>query len=253
MHPPKIRLLIPPRQQSLGRRRSPMSIRSVSRRAVAKGYAFSSPACNNLTPLKDKLSEEALTERMARMREQNEKIKQRRLVRLLICLPLSALKLFDCRMCKLMKRPSAKRKSRNAPSLPRSARCRRPSIEQGNKTQRERWIKFKAENGILGNPPATGSRSQSTSETAASQVVDDDKKEDGPAPAEVSSPPRDSGGWTRGSPRGGPQRARGRGRGRGGTTSSPTPQRDASSPTAEASSSTPSNPESVETLKEAAS
>lgn len=35
--------------------------------------------------LKDKLSEEALAERMARIREQNEKIKQRRMV---IYLPL---------------------------------------------------------------------------------------------------------------------------------------------------------------------
>ena len=36
--------------------------------------------CHVLIDSKDKLSEEALTERMARMREQNEKIKQRRLV-----------------------------------------------------------------------------------------------------------------------------------------------------------------------------
>ena len=73
-----------------------------------------------LRSVQDKLSEEELAERMARIREQNEKIKQRRLVRILPANSAVALWLIcGCRMCKPMRRSTRRRKQLSVPSWPR--------------------------------------------------------------------------------------------------------------------------------------
>ena len=51
---------------------------------------------------------------------------------------------------------SGKRRTLNALNLPKYARFRKTLIVRANKTLRERWKKYRAENGIQGNPQAIG-------------------------------------------------------------------------------------------------
>jgi hypothetical protein len=76
----------------------------------------------------DKLSEEALSERMARMREQNEKIKQRRLVRLRPRLRPNAYS--HTRTFKPTRRHSRRPRKPNASNLHRAERYKKVSLSR---------------------------------------------------------------------------------------------------------------------------
>ena len=87
---------------------------------------------------------------MIRIREQNEKIKQRRLViihpssqYLLAQLPLA-------RMFKQMKKSSAKFRKPNELNKLRTVKFRRKSIALAIKTPKEKWTRSKIVNGIQG-------------------------------------------------------------------------------------------------------
>lgn len=105
----------------------------------------------------EKLSEEELKERMARIREQNEKIKQRRLV------SLFSVNLFHVpgsssarRTSKPTKRPSARHKRWNVPGKLRAARSNQMSTVPAIRTQSGSWTKCKVVNGTRENPQLTG-------------------------------------------------------------------------------------------------
>jgi hypothetical protein len=101
--------------------------------------------------IQDKPSAEELADRMTRIREQNEKIKQRRLVS--ICL-LNTLcyGTINYRMSKRMKKLSRKPKKRNVLKnvLKRleHENCKRTLIRQENRTQSVKWTRRKHESGI---------------------------------------------------------------------------------------------------------
>ncbi|KAG6910889.1 hypothetical protein DXG01_006572 [Tephrocybe rancida] len=159
---------------------------------------------------RDKLSEEALTERMARMKEQNEKIKQRRL--------------------DVQADEEAFRKTQESERA-KLAQIRK--VQEGVDRTREqnakrKMDKIQSREWDSGKPTGDWKYQSKKTDTAVPPAAaEDTKKEDVVVPTEVAgSPPRDSSNWVRGAPRGAPPRGRGRGRGRGGSTSSSAPQRD---------------------------
>ncbi|KAJ7582476.1 hypothetical protein C8J56DRAFT_1097853 [Mycena floridula] len=142
---------------------------------------------------RDKLSDEALTERMARIKEQNEKIKQRRLD---VQADEDAFKQTqESERVKL----AQTRKVQEDVNRARDSNAKRKM----DKIQSREWDSGKPGIGErrqnVRRPPSVDGESP-----AASSAV--------PAPSSTAG---DSGNWTRGAPRGGSPRARGRGRGRG--------------------------------------
>ncbi|KAJ7632315.1 hypothetical protein FB45DRAFT_912135 [Roridomyces roridus] len=164
---------------------------------------------------RDKLSEEALSERMARMREQNEKIKQRRLD---VQADEEAFKMTqESERVKL----AQSRKIQEGVDRTREQNAKRKLDKQSTRE----WDSMKV--GQISNRPPP--------------KADDDEK---PPPGPPSSPPTaESGGWVRGGgPRGSPSPRNNRGgRGRGGGRGGPDPPTStapvSSSPTAATSTS----------------
>ncbi|KAF5386669.1 hypothetical protein D9615_001749 [Tricholomella constricta] len=156
---------------------------------------------------RDKLSEEALVERMARMREQNEKIKQRRL----------DVKADEEAFRKTQESERAKlaqiRKVQDNVDRTREQNAKRKM----DKIQSREWDS--------GKPTGDWKHQSKKAENAPIHPTDEGNKAE---ESQVRSPARDSGSWVRGSPREGSQRGRGRGRGRGGSV---TTQRDTNTPT----------------------
>ncbi|KAG5636105.1 hypothetical protein H0H81_009101 [Sphagnurus paluster] len=156
-----------------------------------------------LISIKDKLSEEALTERMARMREQNEKIKQRRL----------DVQADEDAFRKTQESERAKlaqiRKVQENVDRTREQNAKRKM----DKIQSREWDSAK--------PTSDWKHSSKKVEVATTLPISDDKKAEASAIVVSSSSPSESAGWSRGGPRG---VHRGKGRGRGGVTV--TPQRD---------------------------
>ncbi|KAJ7702458.1 hypothetical protein B0H17DRAFT_1044394 [Mycena rosella] len=163
---------------------------------------------------RDKLSEEALSERMARMREQNEKIKQRRL--------------------DVQADEEAFKKTQETERV-KLAQIRK--VQEGVDRTREQNAKRKLDKmqsreWDSGKPAGGGDwkqRQQQQPPKAETPATDENTaKEPTSTPSSPpTSPPtaHDSGGWTRGaSPRGASPRGRGgrgRGRGRGGASGGP--------------------------------
>ncbi|KAJ6513811.1 hypothetical protein C8R47DRAFT_962379 [Mycena vitilis] len=149
---------------------------------------------------RDKLSEEALSERMARMREQNEKIKQRRLD---VQADEDAFK---------------KTQENERVKLAQSRKVQEGVDRTREQNAKRKLDKMQSREWDSGKPAAGGDwkqRQASKSEGPDAQTE---------ATSNPGSPPlpHDSGGWTRGpSSRGSPRArggGRGRGRGRGGAT-----------------------------------
>ncbi|KAH0584171.1 hypothetical protein H2248_009728 [Termitomyces sp. 'cryptogamus'] len=147
-------------------------------------------------PQRDKLSDEALAERMARMKEQNEKIKQRRL--------------------DVQADEEAFRKTQEAE---RAKHAQNRKVQEGVDRTREqnakrKMDKIQSREWDSGKPAGDWKQQSKKGESTVLQVAAEGaSKPDTPAPTVApASPPRDSGNWVRGSPRSG---ARGRGRGRG--------------------------------------
>ncbi|KAJ7184113.1 hypothetical protein C8R46DRAFT_1062950 [Mycena filopes] len=173
---------------------------------------------------RDKLSEEALSERMARMREQNEKIKQRRL---------------DVKADE-----EAFQKTQETERV-KQAQIRK--VQEGVDRTREQNAKRKLDKmqsreWDSGKPAGGGDwkQRQSAKSPEGHASADEVKTNTASTP---SSPPSVEGGWTRGgSPRGSPRArgntARGRGRGRGGATGGLS-ERAADTPPADAAAATP--------------
>ncbi|KAJ7156106.1 hypothetical protein C8R43DRAFT_1125993 [Mycena crocata] len=159
---------------------------------------------------RDKLSEEALSERMARMREQNEKIKQRRLD---VQADEEAFKKTqETERVKL----AQSRKVQEGVDRTREQNAKRKL----DKMQSREWDSGKPAGGDWKQRQAP--KSPDASQPQKADPLVDEKEETTSTP---TSPPsaHDSGGWTRGaSSRGSPRaRGRGRGRGRGGSTGGP--------------------------------
>ncbi|RDB21207.1 hypothetical protein Hypma_011343 [Hypsizygus marmoreus] len=184
---------------------------------------------------RDKLSEEALTERMARMREQNEKIKQRRL----------DVQADEDAFRKTQESERAKlaqiRKVQENVDRTREQNAKRKM----DKIQSREWDTGK---------PTGDWKHQAKINSNPAPATDIAKEPEASAAAESTSLPEESSGWTRGGPRGGgSQRSRGRGRGRGGSASAiaPTPQRDTKSPTPATEPSPSTNSATTETSNDA--
>ncbi|KAG6813105.1 hypothetical protein H0H92_013959 [Tricholoma furcatifolium] len=156
---------------------------------------------------RDKLSDEALAERMARIREQNEKIKQRRL--------------------DVQADEDAFRKTQEAERV-KIAHNRK--VQEGVDRTREqnakrKMDKIQSREWDSGKPTGDWKQhTKKTEDTASLSATEDTSKS--PTAVELAASPRDSGNWVRGNLRGGPHRGRGRGRGRGGVASTGTQQRD---------------------------
>ncbi|KAG6861895.1 hypothetical protein C0995_010601 [Termitomyces sp. Mi166 len=161
-------------------------------------------------PQRDKLSDEALAERIARIKEQNEKIKQRRL--------------------DVQADEEAFRKTQEAE---RAKHAQNRKVQEGVDRTREqnakrKMDKIQSREWDSGKPTGDWKHQSTHVENIAPQVAvvaEDASKPNVPASAAATaSPPRDSN-WVRGSPRGGP-RGRNRGRGQGGSANQGPPQRD---------------------------
>ncbi|KAJ7349371.1 hypothetical protein DFH08DRAFT_778566 [Mycena albidolilacea] len=167
---------------------------------------------------RDKLSEEALSERMARMREQNEKIKQRRLD---VQADEEAFKKTqETERVKL----AQSRKVQESVDRTREQNAKRKL----DKMQNREWDSGKPVGGSDWKQRQTPNKTDSAprppqkAETPADEVKTEAKaetKSETTSTPTSPSPANDSGNWTRGgSPRGGRGGVRGRGRGRGGAT-----------------------------------
>ncbi|KAJ7070347.1 hypothetical protein B0H15DRAFT_793591 [Mycena belliarum] len=173
---------------------------------------------------RDKLSEEALSERMARMREQNEKIKQRRL--------------------DVQADEEAFKKTQESERV-KLAQSRK--VQEGVDRTREqnakrKMDKIQSREWDSGKPTSGADWKQRQTPKAETPVDEKSTKSETPKPETISapsSPPpptaHDSGGWTRGgSPRGSTRGrgGRGRGRGRGGATGAPDRSTESEAPVA---------------------
>ncbi|KAJ7093088.1 hypothetical protein C8R44DRAFT_890864 [Mycena epipterygia] len=159
---------------------------------------------------RDKLSEEALSERMARMREQNEKIKQRRL--------------------DVQADEEAFKKTQETERV-KLAQIRK--VQEGVDRTREQNAKRKLDKmqsreWDSGKPAGGGDwkqRQPPKSDTPVDEKTTKEETTSSPISPPTSPPTaHDSGGWTRGASSRGSPRARGgrgRGRGRGGSTGGP--------------------------------
>ncbi|KAG6845043.1 hypothetical protein H0H87_001380 [Tephrocybe sp. NHM501043] len=178
---------------------------------------------------KDKLSEEALAERMARMKEQNEKIKQRRLVfNDLYQKPIRQLKR---NMQDVQADEEAFRKTQESERA-KLAQIRK--VQEGvNRTREQnakrKMDKIQSREWDSGKPTSDWKHQSRKTENTAPQAAVEDAKNSADVAASpeaaAGSPPRE-GHWARGGPRGGTPRGRGRGRGRGGSANPGAPQRD---------------------------
>ncbi|KAJ6500348.1 hypothetical protein C8R45DRAFT_1121275 [Mycena sanguinolenta] len=169
---------------------------------------------------RDKLSEEALSERMARMREQNEKIKQRRLD---VQADEEAFKKTqESERIKLAQSRKVQERMQTVNALLGVDRTREQNAKRKlDKMQNREWDSGKPVGGgdwKQRQPPKSDApRTPQKAETSAEGDTTETKSETS-TPASPSSA-NDSGNWTRGGPRGSPRgrgSARGRGRGRGG-------------------------------------
>lgn len=129
-------------------------------RAVLVVYARSTDDCTQEKP-----SEEELAERMQRIKEQNEKIKQRRLVSARPSFSLTV-PLRDSRMSKRTRMHSERRKTQNASSRRRRAKCRMVSIAHENRTHGGSWTGCRAVNGTRASPREDGNRPRRTSQNS---------------------------------------------------------------------------------------
>ncbi|KAK7023816.1 hypothetical protein R3P38DRAFT_3194359 [Favolaschia claudopus] len=155
---------------------------------------------------RDKLSDEALTERMARMREQNEKIKQRRLD---VQADEDAFKKTqEVERVKL----AQSRKVQEGVDRTREQNAKRKL----DKMQNREWDSGKP---VGGGDWKQRQAPKSDAPQTSTSAVDQEKTENSPDPTSAPTSPstnNDSGNWTRGGPRGSPRgRGGGRGRGRG--------------------------------------
>ncbi|KAJ7043350.1 hypothetical protein C8F04DRAFT_38047 [Mycena alexandri] len=165
---------------------------------------------------RDKLSEEALSERMARMREQNEKIKQRR-----ADVEADELAFKKTQESERVKQEKI-RKVQEGVDRTREQNAKRKL----DKMQSREWDSGKPAGG--GDWKQRQPAKSPENHTSADEVKTD-------TASTPSSPPAVEGGWTRGgSPRGSPQArgatGRGRGRGRGGATGGPSERATESDP-----------------------
>ncbi|KAJ7470431.1 hypothetical protein FB451DRAFT_1253706 [Mycena latifolia] len=157
---------------------------------------------------RDKLSEEALSERMARMREQNEKIKQRRL--------------------DVQADEEAFKKTQETERV-KLAQSRK--VQEGVDRTREQNAKRKLDKmqnreWDSGKPVGGGDwKQRQAPKPETTPAGGEEEATSNPSPPPTSPPTaHDSGGWTRGAgPRGSPRArgGRGRGRGRGGAAGGP--------------------------------
>ncbi|KAJ7490051.1 hypothetical protein B0H11DRAFT_2011549 [Mycena galericulata] len=157
---------------------------------------------------RDKLSEEALSERMARMREQNEKIKQRRLD---VQADEDAFK---------------KTQETERVKLAQSRKVQEGVDRTREQNAKRKLDKIQSREWDSGKPAAGADWKQRQPPKADTHADEKVAKEETTTSTSSSPPPVDSGGWTRGgSPRGSPSSrargGRGRGRGRGGSTGGP--------------------------------
>ncbi|KAH9483856.1 hypothetical protein JR316_0003334 [Psilocybe cubensis] len=142
---------------------------------------------------RDKLSDEALEERMARIRQQNEKIKQRRI-------DVQA----DEAAFRQTQERERERQMQNRKIQSEIDRARDQNAQRKMaKVQSREWDSGKPSRNI--NPP-------SSSQTDAAPQQGSVEDETAPSPTIAQEPSADSGNWVRGGPH---QRGRGRGRGRG--------------------------------------
>ncbi|KAJ7231463.1 hypothetical protein B0H12DRAFT_1192602 [Mycena haematopus] len=165
---------------------------------------------------RDKLSEEALSERMTRMREQNEKIKQRRLD---VQADEEAFKKTqESERVKL----AHSRKVQEGVDRTREQNAKRKL----DKMQNREWDSGKPVAGgdwkqrqpPKSDAPHTPQKAETSADDAKMETKAETKSETTSTPASPSSA-NDSGNWTRGGARGSPRGrggARGRSRGRGG-------------------------------------
>ncbi|KAG6889783.1 hypothetical protein C0992_004201 [Termitomyces sp. T32_za158] len=172
-------------------------------------------------PQRDKLSDEALAERMARMKEQNEKIKQRRL--------------------DVQADEEAFRKTQEAERV-KNAHNRK--VQEGVDRTREqnakrKMDKIQSREWDSGKPAGDWKHQPKKAENATSPVAAEDRSQtDVPAPVKTAaSPNRDSGNWARGASRDG-LRGRGRGRGRGASANQGPPRHEDKPPANTEASST---------------
>ncbi|KAG6865283.1 hypothetical protein C0991_003743 [Blastosporella zonata] len=199
---------------------------------------------------RDKMSEEALTERMARMKEQNEKIKQRRLVcSIQVTLTLNSI----ANLQDVKADEEAFRKTQESERV-KLAQIRKvqESVDRTREQNAKRKMdKIQSREWDSGKPTGDWKHQSKKTEGAAPQITTEDANNaDPPVSVEAAgSPPRDTTNWVRGSPRGGPHRGRGRGRGRGGSANLGSPQPDAKSddakPVADAQANIPTSSEST--------
>ncbi|KAJ7849098.1 hypothetical protein B0H14DRAFT_2766124 [Mycena olivaceomarginata] len=155
---------------------------------------------------RDKLSEEALSERMARMREQNEKIKQRRLD---VQADEEAFKKTQeterVKLAQSRKVQESVDRTREQNAKRKLDKMQNREWDSGKPVGGGDWKQRQTPNKTDSAPLKTEAKAETKSETTSTPTS--------------PSPANDSGNWTRGgSPRGGRGGVRGRGRGRGGAT-----------------------------------
>ncbi|KAF7295180.1 hypothetical protein MIND_01056800 [Mycena indigotica] len=153
-------------------------------------------------PQRDKITEEELSERMARMREQNEKIKQRRLD------VQADEEAFKKTQESERVRLAQIRKIQDGVDRTREQNAKRKL----DKMQNREWDSGKPVGGGDSKQKAAAKVESQAPKESTDQVTEEGTKEE----TTKSSSPNDSGNWTRGGgPRGSSTRGRGRGRGRG--------------------------------------
>ncbi|KAJ6606640.1 hypothetical protein DFH09DRAFT_1017753 [Mycena vulgaris] len=161
---------------------------------------------------RDKLSEEALSERMARMREQNEKIKQRRLVRLHGGFAVTRASYCEPKDVQADEEAFKKTQETERVKLAQIRKVQEGVDRTREQNAKRKLDKMQSREWDSGKPAGGGDWKQRQSSKPDTPADDKTGKED--TTSNPSSPPT-------GSPRATGRGGRGRGRGRGGATGGP--------------------------------